>query len=76
MANVYYLIIAFLQMVPLISITGGQPIMLFPLSIVISVSMIKDIFEDYKRHKSDKNENEKEVLVYNHDIEEFKLELW
>lgn len=33
--------------------------MLFPLSVVILVSMIKDIFEDNKRHKSDNEENNK-----------------
>jgi len=37
--------------------------MLIPLSIVISISMLKDIFEDYRRHKSDKTENERQVLV-------------
>lgn len=63
-ANVFYLFIAFLQMVPLISITGGRPIMLLPLSMVILISMIKDIFEDSKRHKSDNQENQRKVDVY------------
>ena len=31
--------------------------MLMPLSFVVIVSMIKDIFEDLKRHKTDKLEN-------------------
>ena len=52
-------------MIPVISISGGQPVMLFPLSVVILVSMIKDIFEDSKRHKSDNVENNKIVEVYN-----------
>jgi phospholipid-transporting ATPase len=65
MANVFYLIIMFLQMIPLISITGGQPVMLFPLTFVVLVSMIKDISEDYKRHRSDRKENEKIVHVLN-----------
>ena len=30
-----------------------------PLSIVVGVSMIKDFFEDYKRKKSDLEENSK-----------------
>ena len=38
--------------------------MLLPLSMVISLSMVKDIFEDYKRHKSDKAENDKQVSVH------------
>lgn len=57
MANVFYVIIAFLQVIPLISITAGKPVMLLPLTFVIFVSMIKDISEDYKRHKSDRKEN-------------------
>jgi phospholipid-transporting ATPase len=46
-----------MQMIPIISISNNKPVMLFPLSFVIGVSMIKDIFEDYKRHKSDNLEN-------------------
>lgn len=65
MANVYFLIISFMQMIDIISISGGKPVMLMPLSFVIGVSMIKDIFEDYKRHKSDRTENFKQALVYN-----------
>jgi phospholipid-transporting ATPase len=30
---------------------------MLPLCFVIGVSMIKDIFEDFKRHKSDNEEN-------------------
>ena len=36
--------------------------MLLPLTFVISVSMIKDISEDYKRHKSDRKENMSKIL--------------
>lgn len=51
-------------MIEIISISGGKPVMLMPLAFVIGVSMIKDIFEDYKRHKSDRQENFKTALVY------------
>jgi phospholipid-transporting ATPase len=71
MANVFYVIIAFLQVMPLISITSGKPVMLIPLSFVIIVSMIKDISEDYKRHRSDKKENQSKVLVMDPEIGEF-----
>ena len=63
MANCFYLLITALQMIPLISITNGQPVMLYPLSIVIGVSMIKDIYEDWKRHKSDRVENQRKVIL-------------
>jgi len=35
-----------------------------PLVIVVLVSMIKDAYEDYKRHISDAKENNKVVNVY------------
>lgn len=40
-----------------ISEPGGAATMAAPLAFVIGVSMIKDIFEDRKRHKSDNEEN-------------------
>jgi phospholipid-transporting ATPase len=45
-----------------ISDSDGVPIMLMPLSFVVFVSMIKDIFEDMKRHASDNTENNRKVL--------------
>lgn len=56
-ANIYFLIIAVLQSVPQISVTGGIPNILMPLSFVLTVSAIKDLLEDLKRKKSDKEEN-------------------
>lgn len=75
-ANVFYLFIAFLQVIPLITITGGRPVMLIPLSVVILISMIKDIFEDSKRHKSDNLENRRRVMVYNTDQAQFIETVW
>jgi len=46
-SNVYFLVIMFLQMIPMISISGGNPAMLPPLVFVITLSMIKDAYEDY-----------------------------
>ena len=65
MANVYFLIIAFLQTIKSISISDGKSVMMFPLVAVIGVSMVKDGFEDYKRHKNDAGENEKTVMTLN-----------
>lgn len=36
--------------------------MALPLTIVVAVSMIKDAYEDYKRHKSDDQENDTKAL--------------
>jgi phospholipid-transporting ATPase len=76
LANVYFLLISFMQMISIISISAGEPVMLMPLSFVIAVSMIKDIFEDYKRHKSDRLENYKQVLTYDTHSKVFVKREW
>lgn len=44
-----------------ISISNGFPVILLPLGTVLLISGVKDLFEDYKRHKSDRAENYREV---------------
>lgn len=39
--------------------------MLMPLTFVVIVSMIKDVFEDIQRHKSDNKENNRTVMAAN-----------
>ena len=51
-------------MVHAISTSGGKPVMFVPLSMVIAVSAIKDLFEDLKRHQEDKTENNSKTLKY------------
>ena len=46
-----------------ISDAGGVPVLLMPLSFVVGMSMIKDIYEDYMRHKSDDEENSRKAVV-------------
>ena len=65
MANLYFLVIMFMQMIEVISISNGQPAMLPPLTFVVLLSMIKDAYEDYKRHKEDKGEYSEKILAYN-----------
>ena len=62
-ANMYFLIMGLLQMVDEISASGGVPTTYFPLSVIILISALKDLYEDYKRHKSDNEENNKKVEV-------------
>ena len=63
-ANLYFLFLAFLQTIKLVSITGGIPTILPPLAFIVLLTMIKDVYEDYKRYKSDEEENNKETIVY------------
>lgn len=50
-------------MVKEISVSNGQPVTLFPLIFIVIVSMIKDLAEDWKRKRSDNEENSKSVKV-------------
>jgi len=47
MANFYFLILTIMECFPPISDSGGIPILAIPLSFVVGISMIKDIYEDY-----------------------------
>ena len=60
MANAYFLLLTLMELIPSISDSGGKPVLLLPLSFVVGVSMIKDIFEDRKRYVSDREENVRE----------------
>lgn len=65
-----------MEVVKPISDSGGTPVMLMPLSFVVLVSMIKDFFEDLKRRQSDKQENNRKVLVGNPNSGQFEAKLW
>lgn len=52
-----------MQTIESISISNGQPVMAAPLGAVVLISMLKDAYEDYKRHVSDGAENNKKANV-------------
>ena len=64
-ANLYFLIIGGLQIIPAITNTNNEPTIYLPLFVIILISMVKDLFEDMKRHNADKEENNKKVLKLN-----------
>ena len=76
MSNIYFIIIAVLQCFPEISNADGKPIILLPLCVVILVNSIKDFYEDWKRKKSDDEENNRKVEVYDLDKKEFVVKKW
>ena len=76
MSNIYFVIIAILQCFPEISNADGKPIILMPLSVVIIVNSVKDFYEDWKRKKSDDEENNRKVEVYDLDQEKFVIKKW
>lgn len=76
MANVYFVIIGMLQLIPSISNSNGVPAQLFPLTAVVFISMMKDLFEDWKRHKSDNAENMNKTRIYNTNTKQFEDKNW
>ncbi|CAN0532771.1 unnamed protein product, partial [Ectocarpus sp. 12 AP-2014] len=56
-ANVYFLGISILQCIKPISITGGTPTTLAPLTAVLIATSAKDGIEDFTRHQADAQEN-------------------
>ena len=63
-ANFYFLTCAILQSIPIISPLSPLSAVL-PLIFVLSLSMAREGFEDYKRWKSDKMSNSSLTHVYN-----------
>ncbi|CAH1434838.1 unnamed protein product [Lactuca virosa] len=63
-AYIYFLIIAILNQLPQLAVFGRGASIL-PLSIVLLVTAIKDAYEDWRRHRSDRIENNRmsSVLV-------------
>ncbi|ORY01483.1 phospholipid-translocating P-type ATPase [Basidiobolus meristosporus CBS 931.73] len=61
-ANLYFLFVACLQMIPGWS-TTGQFTTILPLSIFTVVAMGREGYDDYRRHRQDQSENNKGVEV-------------
>ncbi|CAI2165578.1 13647_t:CDS:2 [Funneliformis geosporum] len=78
-ANVYFLFVAAIQAIPGWSPTG-QFTTLIPLSTFMSISMAREGFDDIRRHKQDKDENNKECLVLHvyrsNDAASQRMSLW
>jgi len=55
-ANIYFLVTAVLQCIPAISPLSAY-VAVAPLIFVLAVSMTREGFEDYARHKSDREQN-------------------
>jgi len=63
LTNLYFLVLSLMELWPPISDSGGKPIILIPLSFIIGVSLIKDLFEDLARKTQDRAENDRHVLA-------------
>lgn len=72
-AYLYFLAIAALNQLPPLAVFG-RTASLFPLLFVLSVTAMKDGYEDWRRHRSDKNENNREALVQQ--FGQFQPKIW
>ncbi|KAI3911404.1 hypothetical protein MKW98_010291 [Papaver atlanticum] len=72
-AYLYFLAIAALNQLPPLAVFG-RTVSLFPLLFVLCVTAIKDGYEDWRRHRSDRNENNRESLVLQ--LGKFRLKKW
>ncbi|GAB2277741.1 Alanine--tRNA ligase [Dionaea muscipula] len=61
-AYIYFLVIAVLNQLPQLAVFGREASVL-PLAIVLFVSAIKDAYEDFRRHRADRTENNRLALV-------------
>ncbi|GBP72846.1 Phospholipid-transporting ATPase IB [Eumeta japonica] len=61
-SNCFFLLIALLQQIPEVSPTGRWTT-LTPLVLILSVSALKEIVEDFKRHRADDETNRRKVDV-------------
>ena len=61
-AYIYFLIIAILNQLPQLAVFG-RGVSILPLAFVLLVTAVKDAFEDWRRHKSDKVENNRLASV-------------
>ncbi|XP_022747938.1 phospholipid-transporting ATPase 1-like [Durio zibethinus] len=72
-AYLYFLAIATFNQLPPLAVFG-RTVSLFPLLFVLCVTVIKDGYEDWRRHWSDRNENNREALVLQ--LGEFQMKKW
>lgn len=63
-ANVFFLVIGLLQQIPDVSPTGRY-VTLVPFTVILGLTAIKELIEDWKRHQADKRVNNANADVYN-----------
>lgn len=74
-ANIYFLVIIILNLIPEIN-AFGKYIAMVPLIFVLSVTAIKDLYEDRRRYKSDKAVNNNICHVFNSETKKYQPVKW
>ncbi|XP_063530571.1 phospholipid-transporting ATPase VD isoform X3 [Cydia strobilella] len=74
-ANVYFIFIVLLNWVPALN-AFGKEIAMCPVVFVLTVTAIKDLFEDRRRHLSDKRINNSYCRVYKVNVDRYVRVKW
>ena len=75
-ANFYFLCIGMMQCVPLISVSMGLPTTLPPLSFVLFIEAINDLYQDGQRKKADAVANGTRTQIFNRETQKFQESTW
>lgn len=75
-ANVYFLVIAFMQIVPAITNTNGMPTTLIPLLFVVIGDCVIMLREDLRRRAADKEANSSMTLRLNRARAQYESTIW
>lgn len=63
-------------MIDSITISDGLPTIYLPLVFIVMITAAKDYYEDYKRKRSDREENESKTTVFNPETKQFEQKMW
>lgn len=74
-ANIFFLVIGLLQQIPDVSPTGRY-VTLVPFTIILGLTAIKELIEDWKRHSADNRVNNTFAEVFNHSSNKFEAKKW
>lgn len=74
-ANLYFIFIVLLNWFPAIN-AFGKEIAMIPVMFVLGVTAVKDLFEDRRRHASDKRINNSTCRIYQSEHDRYKKVLW
>jgi phospholipid-transporting ATPase len=65
-----------MQTIDAISVTDGTPDTFAPLFVIVLITAVKDLYEDIKRHRSDREENRKTTSTLDPATVKFEKKYW
>eukprot|EP00079_Xenopus_tropicalis_P008511 XP_002931688.1 PREDICTED: probable phospholipid-transporting ATPase VA isoform X1 [Xenopus tropicalis] len=75
LANVYFVFMALLNFVPAVNAFKPE-LALAPVLFILAVTAIKDLWEDYRRYRSDKEINHMDCLVFCRSEKKYREKYW